>query len=204
MGHYRTAARAASVELKIEKSRFIGYATPTPNEAAVQAFLAGLRQEHRQATHLCFAYRLGDEPRATIYFSDHGEPSGTAGKPILGAIQRRGLTDVTVAVVRYFGGRKLGVRGLIDAYGTTAGSALEAAGVEVRLRLAVLRVACAHPQLSVVNHLVHQAGGTVGSPAFDAKRASVEVRVPVEAEPALRTALAALPAEILSSPAEPL
>ncbi|HHW13653.1 MAG TPA: YigZ family protein [Firmicutes bacterium] len=197
MGSYRTAAQAASVELKIEKSRFIGYAAPTPDDAAVQAFLADLRREHRRATHVCFAYRLGDGPGAVIYFSDHGEPAGTAGKPILGAILRRDLTDVTVVVVRYFGGRKLGVRGLIEAYGTAAGAALEAAGVEVRRRMVSLRVACAHPRFSALNRLIQQSGGEVSSPAYDARQASAEVRVPVEAEPALRAALAALPAEIL-------
>ncbi|MDI6872185.1 MAG: YigZ family protein [Bacillota bacterium] len=196
MGGYRTVAGPAAVEVKIEKSLFLGYAAPTPDSAAAQALVARLRQEHRQATHVCFAYRLGDEPGAVTYFTDHGEPAGTAGKPILGAILRRDLTDVTVVVVRYFGGKKLGVRGLIAAYGQVAEAALAAAGLVLRRRLVNLRVACAYRQFSALTHLVRQAGGEVGPPAYDARQVRAEVQVPTEALPALRTALAALGAEI--------
>ncbi|MGE5554062.1 MAG: IMPACT family protein [Betaproteobacteria bacterium] len=196
MGTYRTVARPATAELKLEKSRFISYAAPTLNAAEAQAMISRLRQEHRQATHVCFAYRVGDEPQTVTCFADHGEPAGTAGKPILGAILRRDLTDVTVVVVRYFGGKKLGVRGLIQAYGQAAEEALEAAGISVQQRMQTLRVACSYAQLPAVAHLARQTGGQAGAPEYDARRVTVEVRVPLEALPAFRTAVAALGAEL--------
>lgn len=196
MGSFRTVAGEASTELKVEKSRFLGYATPTPDAATAQAVVARLRQKHREASHVCFAYRVGDGPAALIYFTDHGEPAGTAGKPILGAILRRDLTDVAVVVVRYFGGRKLGVRGLIEAYGEAASAALTAAGVVVRQRLGSLRVACAYASLPAVTRLVRQAGGEVGPPQYDPDRVTVAVRAPEEALPGLRTSLAVLPATV--------
>lgn len=86
---------------------------------------------HKQATHNCWAYRVGEDS-CREYFSDGGEPAGTAGKPILGAIVRFDLTNTLIVVTRYFGGIKLGVRGLIEAYGSTATEALNASGVAER------------------------------------------------------------------------
>jgi uncharacterized YigZ family protein len=196
MGSFRTVAGAAEVELKIEKSRFLGFAAPTADVAAAQEAVAALRQAHRQATHVCYAYRVGDGPAALAYFTDHGEPAGTAGKPILGAILRRDLTDVTVTVVRYFGGKKLGVRGLIEAYGGTATAALEAAGTLVQPRLHPATVFCSYAQLPRVTRLVQQAGGEASPPLYDATGVQIGVRVPPEALPALEANLAALPAEL--------
>ena len=133
-------ASEVEVELVEKRSRFIGIVriVPTPVEAkeAVRAS-ASARPD---ANHHCWAYRTGVPP--CEYFSDAGEPSGTAGKPILGAIQRAGTTNTVVVVTRYFGGIKLGVRGLIEAYGASARKALEAAGTVRRVlsRVAVLEV----------------------------------------------------------------
>lgn len=196
MASYRTIAAAAKVELKIEKSRFLGYAAPTAELEAAQSLVAALRQEHRQATHVCYAYRIGDGPSALTYFTDHGEPSGTAGKPILGAILRQDLTDVTVVVVRYFGGKKLGVRGLIEAYGAAASQALEAAGFTVRRRLRRATVRCAYAQLTAVTRLVRQVGGEVAPPVYDARQVTMEVTVPEEEMSGLRAGLDALAAKL--------
>lgn len=112
-------------------SRFIARAYPVETEDDVKAVLEVLRREFHDARHHCYAYRLGlkaDRYRA----NDDGEPSGSAGRPILGQLESRGLSDVLVVVVRYFGGIKLGVPGLIKAYRTSASDALDAAGTIVR------------------------------------------------------------------------
>ncbi len=129
---YLTIEKPATLELTIERSRFIGHCEKVTTETAAKEFIAQIRTLHAQATHNCYAYRIG----ATTpfeYYHDHGEPSGTAGKPILGGIQRLDLTNVVVVVTRYFGGKKLGVRGLIEAYGQTATLTLEQAGTVLHI-----------------------------------------------------------------------
>lgn len=109
-------------------SRHLAYAYPVRSEEEAKEKIDQLWKEHAQATHICFAWRIGWEKK--IYrLSDDGEPSGTAGKPIYGQIQSADLTNVVIAVVRYFGGTKLGTGGLIDAYKTAARLAIEAATV---------------------------------------------------------------------------
>ena len=130
---YHTIAKSASVELTIERSRFIGHCQEANTEAAAKAFIAEIRAQHAQASHNCYAYRIGSDEHPLEYYNDHGEPSGTAGKPILGAIQRLELTNTIVVVTRYFGGKKLGVRGLIEAYGQCATLVLKAAGTILRV-----------------------------------------------------------------------
>ena len=120
-------AREVSVEKKIQKSRFIASVCLCNSEESARERLKEIQNAHKQASHNCWAFRIGVEPAAE-YSSDDGEPSGTAGKPILGAILRADVTNTLVVVTRYFGGIKLGVRGLIDAYASSASEALEAAG----------------------------------------------------------------------------
>jgi uncharacterized YigZ family protein len=123
---YTTIAASATAEFKEKASRFIGFAYPVSDEKAVQQCLDALKKEHFKATHVCYAYRLGllgTQFRA----NDDGEPNATAGKPILGQIDSFGLTNVLVAVVRYYGGTKLGTGGLKNAYKYGAKIALDAA-----------------------------------------------------------------------------
>ncbi len=128
---YREAAVELSHEVKIKRSRFIAHVRLVRSIADVQGALRAVEEAHGQANHNCWAYRLGTAPPQE-YWSDAGEPSGTAGKPILGALDRAGVTNTMVVVTRYFGGIKLGVRGLIEAYGSVASEALERAGVRER------------------------------------------------------------------------
>ncbi|MGN1226464.1 MAG: IMPACT family protein [Candidatus Cryptobacteroides sp.] len=115
---------------KEQKSRFLAFAYPVESEEEVKELLAKCRNEYHDARHHCLAYRIGHDG-AKWRASDDGEPSGTAGRPILGQIDSAGLSDVAVIVVRYFGGIKLGVPGLIAAYKEASRAALEAA---VRLK----------------------------------------------------------------------
>ncbi len=116
------------VLFKDKNSKFFGYAFPVKNEDAVKFHLNTLKKQHHAARHWCYAYQIGTE---TIKFraNDDGEPSNSAGQPIYGQIQSFKLTNILIVVVRYFGGVKLGVGGLINAYKTTAQFALEASKI---------------------------------------------------------------------------
>lgn len=123
---YRSIKKASEGLFKDNGSRFIALAYPVESEAEVKEIVASLKKEYHDARHHCYAYRIGlkgDVWRA----NDDGEPSGSAGRPILGQIDSAGLSDILVVVVRYFGGIKLGIPGLIRAYKSSTADALEAA-----------------------------------------------------------------------------
>ena len=122
---YYTLAREARHEIKVKGSRFIGYAGIVKQQAEAEVFIQALSREFHDASHHCFAYRVGLEKDSIIRYSDAGEPSGTAGKPIMDAIQGRALTNTVCVVIRYFGGTKLGTGGLSRAYGECATGVLE-------------------------------------------------------------------------------
>ena len=125
---YKSIAAPSEGLFKDNGSRFIALAYPVETEDEVKEIVASLRKEYHDARHHCYAYRIGlkgDVWRA----SDDGEPSGSAGRPILGQIDSLGLSDILVVVVRYFGGIKLGIPGLIRAYKTSTADALSSATV---------------------------------------------------------------------------
>lgn len=126
---YQTlAAPAPEILYKEKNSKFYGYAFPVTSEEEIKVHLEQLRKQHHGAVHFCYAFQLGTD---TIYYraNDDGEPSNSAGMPIYGQIQSFGLTNVVVVVVRFFGGVKLGVGGLISAYRTAAQMALQEAEI---------------------------------------------------------------------------
>tara|TARA_R110002049_G_scaffold138450_1_gene298532 strand:+ start:7017 stop:7625 length:609 start_codon:yes stop_codon:yes gene_type:complete len=126
---YKTITKPTEpVLFKDKNSKFFGYAFPIKNENDVKAEIENLKKEHHAARHWCYAYQMGTE---TINHraNDDGEPNNSAGMPIYGQIQSFGVTNVLIVVVRYFGGVKLGVGGLINAYRTTAQLSLEASKI---------------------------------------------------------------------------
>jgi len=116
------------VLFKDKNSKFLGYAFPLTNENEVKHHLESLKKEHHSARHWCYAYKIGTES-FTYRVNDDGEPNNSAGQPIYGQIQSYDLTNILIVVVRYFGGVKLGVGGLINAYKTSARLALENASI---------------------------------------------------------------------------
>ena len=141
MAVIRTIATPLSHEIpKIRGSRFIATVAATASMPEVTACLEELRETYRDATHNCFAWRLGEAGGDHMRYSDDGEPSGTAGRPILQEIDGRGLTDVTVVVTRYYGGTKLGTGGLVRAYSEAAAAGLDLAGVVERPVVELLRL----------------------------------------------------------------
>ncbi|MES2485036.1 MAG: YigZ family protein [Bacteroidota bacterium] len=127
---YKTLAAPGEETLFKEKnSKFFGYAYPITTEDEVKPLLADLRKRHYGAGHFCYAFQLGTAPNIIYRANDDGEPNNTAGMPIYGQIQSFGVTNVLVVSIRYFGGVKLGVGGLISAYRTSAQMALEASEI---------------------------------------------------------------------------
>jgi uncharacterized YigZ family protein len=121
---YNTIEQPALAEFKDRGSKFLAYSFPVFSIEACKKHLSDLKKEHPKAVHHCLAYRIGVEG-ATFRVSDDGEPAGSAGRPILGQIDSRQLTNIMVVVVRYFGGTLLGVPGLINAYKTAASLTLQ-------------------------------------------------------------------------------
>ena len=131
---YKTLAAPSEETLFKEKnSKFFGYAYPVSSEEEVKSILDDLKKQHNSARHWCYAFQLGTDEKKLYYrANDDGEPSNSAGMPIYGQIQSFGVTNVLVVSVRYFGGVKLGVGGLISAYRTSAQMALEASEIVER------------------------------------------------------------------------
>lgn len=129
MASYRTISKEAESLYKVSGSKHIGKSFRVHSEKQAKQIILSLWEEHPQATHICFAYQLSIHENLERS-SDDGEPGGTAGKPILNQIKSAKLTEVLVAVIRYYGGTKLGVSGLIDAYKNAAKLALDESGVE--------------------------------------------------------------------------
>ena len=124
MDHYFTIETSAVAEFKDRGSKFIAFSYPLKNVNDFKKHLQALKKEHSKAVHHCFAYRIGVDGN-NFRVSDDGEPSGTAGKQILGQIDSKNLTDILIVVVRYFGGTLLGVPGLINAYKTASSLVLQ-------------------------------------------------------------------------------
>ena len=172
---YKTLRGEVRTETKVQSSRFIATALSTVTIDEVERFIAETRRDFHDATHNCYAYRIGTD--GTQYRSnDDGEPSGSGGKPILAAIDRFGLTDVTVIVTRYFGGTKLGARKLSRAYGDAAKNALARAEHVIRYKMAALEASFPHSQISNVMHIVSKLGARILDTMYDE-----EVHVRLEA-----------------------
>ena len=148
---YRTLASPATFRQKIERSDFLGLAFAVESDDAFFTSLKQIEKEHFDATHQCWAFRLRDGRQRS---SDAGEPSGTAGKPILAAIEGADLSDVAVVVVRWFGGVKLGTGGLSRAYRDTAAQTLGAAQTAERFLYATYRVEAPFDAMSAVYRLL--------------------------------------------------
>lgn len=155
--YFTEPADFVSHETNIKRSRFIANVIPCRDEDTAKERLKELCVLHRQADHNCWAYVLGTDP-LTEHSSDAGEPSGTAGRPILGEITRSGLINLLVVVTRYFGGVKLGTRGLIEAYSGTAANALARVRRAERIRTRTVKVCFPYNSIGDVTYLFSRIG----------------------------------------------
>ncbi|WP_409344494.1 YigZ family protein [Paenibacillus sp. MBLB4367] len=165
---YKTVKRYGIAEIVIKKSRFIGHAKPVASEEEAIAFIETIKKEHWNATHNCSAYMIGERDECQKQ-SDDGEPSGTAGKPILEVIKHQGLKNVAVVVTRYFGGIMLGAGGLIRAYTDGAVVGLEAAGPVYRVLHREVLVAIEYTWLGKAENELRQRDMLMGETSFTDK-----------------------------------
>ena len=163
---YRTIVDLSEGYYTEKRSRFISYAIPVRTVEEVKAQLAKYRKEYYDARHVCWAYMLGAD-RKTFRANDDGEPSSTAGKPILGQINSNELTDIMIVVIRYFGGIELGTSGLIVAYRTAASEAIAAATIEERTVDEDITVIFEYPYLNGIMRIVKEDGPTIVEQKFD-------------------------------------
>ena len=168
-----TLTAACSFEEEIKKSRFIAHAAPAATAAAALAFFATVSDP--DATHNCWAYKAADGYR----FNDDGEPGGTAGRPILQAIEGKGLTDVAVVVIRYFGGTKLGTGGLVRAYGGCAAKCLDAAPKKIIVPSQTVYCTCNYSDVDRVRVRLTQAGAVITDENFGADGVIWTLTIPV-------------------------
>ena len=163
---YKTITDRAEGYYTEKRSRFISYAIPVRTVEEVKMELGKYRKEYYDARHVCWAYMLGAD-RKTFRANDDGEPSSTAGKPILGQINSNELTDILIVVIRYFGGIELGTSGLIVAYRTAAAEAIAAATIEERTVDEDITVVFEYPYLNGIMRIVKEDGPAIIAQKFD-------------------------------------
>ena len=165
--HYPVPSDTIEREIEIKKSRFIARATSVADREQAMAFLARAKSDHPDARHHCWAYLIGDPGAAcSAAMNDDGEPGGTAGKPILNVIQHKGIGDVMVVVIRYFGGIKLGAGGLTRAYSGATEAVMSGLPVKQQQAVVARRLACDFALEQPVRHWAGQYGAQVGTPCY--------------------------------------
>lgn len=163
---YFSVAGESNAIYREKASKFIGIALPVLTETEVKSQLDRIRKEYFDANHHCYAYRLGFEK--TLYRSnDDGEPSGSAGKPIYGQILSKDLSDLLIVVVRYFGGTKLGVPGLINAYRTSAREAIENGQIIEKLVIVKFIVKFEYPAMNEIMRILKEERVQILGQGFD-------------------------------------
>ena len=183
----RTVAGAGRSEFTIRGSRFVGHVAPADSVDGAESFVATVRADHPDATHVVPAHRVRVDGLVDEWASDDGEPSGSAGPPALTVLQRRELENVAAAVVRWYGGTNLGVGGLARAYARGVGDAIEAAGVVEREPMTRLRATVTYDDSGTVRSVLESAGRS-----FDAdydERVQFDVLLPATAAADLRDRL---------------
>jgi uncharacterized YigZ family protein len=175
---YQTLASSAGpVEYKEKGSRFLGYAGPLDSVEAVENTITGLRKKYYDATHVCLAYRLGEGAEREFRYSDDGEPSGTAGLPIYHELVRLSLHNVWAAVVRYYGGVKLGTGGLTRAYSATARIVLETIPLRTVYLKHQVTIRIGFPFLGAMMHLIDLFGIEILAQEYTAEGVTLQLAV---------------------------
>lgn len=179
-----TLVQTTSHQVEIKKSRFLAMATPATDVEAALAFVDAV--SYPEATHNCWAYRIGQEYR----FHDDGEPSGSAGKPILTAIDGQGLDQVVVVVTRWFGGTKLGIGGLMRAYGGTAAECLRSGPQATLVATTALELTCSYTELALIQARLAEMQAEILGLDYGAFGISMRLNLPDDHIEQLETLLA--------------
>ena len=187
---YTVPAREARFEQEIKRSRFTGIATRVSSSRDAAEALATLKKEFPDATHHCWAYVLGNPKTSSqMRMDDDGEPTGTAGKPILNVLQHKNVGDILLVVVRYFGGTKLGAGGLVRAYSSSASGVMECLEVVTNTPLQEARLRLDYAEEQPVRRLLQELEVTVSSSTYG-EHVELLIRFPEDRSHALKDALA--------------
>jgi uncharacterized YigZ family protein len=179
---YHTVKQAGEHEIIIQKSRFIAHIQRTESEVEAQEFIQALKKKYWDASHNCSAYLIGEHDQIQKA-NDDGEPSGTAGVPILEVLKKRKLKDTVVVVTRYFGGIKLGAGGLIRAYGKAASEGLDAVGIVERKLMRVCHVKIDYSWLGKIENELRSSVYILKNIQYQ-ENVEIEVYVEEESQPA--------------------
>ncbi|GAB6179762.1 YigZ family protein [Desulfotomaculum defluvii] len=185
MFSYKTVGQEATVETVIKKSRFIAHVQSIQAEEEANEFIRSVSKVHREATHNVYAYRLSDQAEKC---SDDGEPSGTAGKPVLSVLKGAELYRVVVVVTRYYGGTLLGAGGLVRAYTQSASQGIAEAGVVTRILCQRLQVEFEMPLFGLIKKVIEQSSAKILQIAVT-DRAMIVARLPLTEVERLETQL---------------
>ena len=166
---YKTITKPSEeVIFKDRGSKFLGYAYPLQSEDEVKQIVENLKNQHHKARHWCYAWQIGTED-VQYRTNDDGEPNNSAGQPIYGQILSKGVTNVLVVVVRYFGGTKLGVGGLVNAYKTSTQLALESTKITTKTINTHFKLLFEYPQMNVVMRIIKDANATIEKQKMELK-----------------------------------
>lgn len=165
MNQYKTVEAYKEVNHIIEKSKFIGYVKPVYKEEEAEEFIENIKNIHKEATHNVPVYLIGQKFEIQKY-SDDGEPSGTAGIPVLEMLKREGITNIAIVITRYFGGVKLGTGGLVRAYTNTAKLALEAAKVIHMVEHVLIKIETDYTFLGKIQNSINNNGWQIKNTEF--------------------------------------
>ena len=187
MDTYKTIKALAEGAYSEKRSKFLAFAMPVRTAEEVKQIVAEYQKKYYDARHVCYAYMLGAE-RLDFRANDNGEPSGTAGKPILGQINSNELTDILIIVVRYFGGIKLGTSGLIVAYRLAAAEAIAAAEIIEKTVDEDISIHFEYPFMNSVMRIVKEVQPQILSQSFD-NDCRMTLRIRKDAAPILKSRL---------------
>ena len=192
---YPIPVEQAVAEIEVKKSRFIAYARGIGSREEGMAWLEEIKKQYPDARHHCWAYLIGNPNcAANAGMGDDGEPSGTAGKPILNVLQHKGVGDIMIIVVRYFGGIKLGAGGLTRAYGQAAQGVMQILPVEQQVAMQSVRLSCDFADEQFIRHLIEQFDGALQSVDY-MQRVNINFQIPLTAVDEFITKIGALQIE---------
>lgn len=177
---YKTVKKCADAEICEKRSRFIAYVRPVETEEDALEYLSYIRQKHRDARHNVYAYVI--RKNNIMRYSDDGEPSGTAGTPVLDMIKKEGITDIIVVVTRYFGGILLGTGGLVHAYSTAAKCGIQAAEVVDMILCRKIVIECDYNLIGKVQYEISEFSEAFCGEVTYGEKVSIEVFVPTDKE----------------------
>jgi uncharacterized YigZ family protein len=182
MASYRIPAKPCHSEIEIKRSQFLGFAAHTPNLQAAKNFIQSLKDSYPDARHHCYGFMAGAPWDSNLYgFSDDNEPSGTAGMPIFSHLKHNNIGEITIVVVRYFGGTKLGTGGLARAYSEAAKLTLEALELQDFVEMETVNYTFEFSQEAQIRRIITNVGGDIINATYTSQ-VNLTARIPVGEE----------------------